>query len=231
LDLLSPLLALSSSSPSRFSVYLYEIPLLRHFPYSSLPAELKEIAAVYHVKFFLFDETVILSGANLAHDYFVNRQDRYWLLKETVLREKERENSIIQFLNSFFLIIREDCHILRKDGKIEKVNPTKKVEDVANELKELVSSSSSSSSSPHGIEPVTIVPLIQHHSLNLKYEQSSLSLFNSFSLAVHLPPLLTSPSMMTLLFQFVYPLLILISLQLSQRNSWKSVIKEERLKC
>jgi CDP-diacylglycerol--glycerol-3-phosphate 3-phosphatidyltransferase len=120
LDLLSPLLALSSSSPSRFSVYLYEIPLLRHFPYSSLPPELKEIAAVYHVKFFLFDETVILSGANLAHDYFVNRQDRYWLLKETRLREKERENSIIQFLNSFFLIIREDCHILRKDGKIEK---------------------------------------------------------------------------------------------------------------
>jgi hypothetical protein len=138
--------------------------ILRHFPYSSLPAELEEIAAVYHVKFFLFDETVFLSGANLAHDYFVNRQDRCWLLKETMLLEKGKENSIIQFLNSFFLIIREDCHILRKDGKIEKVNSAKKVEDVANELKEFVSSSSSPSPL-HGIDTVAIVPLIQHHSL------------------------------------------------------------------
>jgi hypothetical protein len=60
------------------------------------------------------------------------------------------------------------------------VNSAKKLEDIANELKELVSSSSSSSP-PHGIDSVTIVPLIQHYSLNLKYEESwLLSLFNSF---------------------------------------------------
>jgi CDP-diacylglycerol--glycerol-3-phosphate 3-phosphatidyltransferase len=181
LDLLSPLLSLASSSPSRFSVYLYEVPLLRHFPYSYLPAEMKEIAAVYHVKFFLFDETVILSGANLAHDYFTTRQDRYWLLGEAEKREKKEDSGIVQFLNSFFRIIREDCHILSKNGKIEKVNSLKKIEDVANELKELVSCPSPPPLPHADVDSVSMIPLLQHHSLNIKYEEYVLfSLFNSF---------------------------------------------------
>jgi hypothetical protein len=36
---------------------------------------------VQHTKVYVCDDTVILSGANLSHDYFTNRQDRYVVVR------------------------------------------------------------------------------------------------------------------------------------------------------
>ena len=41
-----------------------------------LPPRVKEVVGVNHLKVYLFDENVILSGANLSNTYFTNRQDR-----------------------------------------------------------------------------------------------------------------------------------------------------------
>jgi len=41
---------------------------------AKLPARYKEGIAVSHIKAYVFDDTVILSGANLSNDYFTNRQ-------------------------------------------------------------------------------------------------------------------------------------------------------------
>jgi CDP-diacylglycerol--glycerol-3-phosphate 3-phosphatidyltransferase len=35
-----------------------------------------------HVKCAVFDNNVILTGANLSEDYFVDRQDRYWIFND-----------------------------------------------------------------------------------------------------------------------------------------------------
>lgn len=38
---------------------------------------LGEISGVHHQKIAVFDDTIIIGGANLSHNYFVNRRDRY----------------------------------------------------------------------------------------------------------------------------------------------------------
>lgn len=36
-----------------------------------------EILGVHHQKIYIFDDRVILGGANLSKNYFLNRRDRY----------------------------------------------------------------------------------------------------------------------------------------------------------
>lgn len=43
---------------------------------------MREIVGVQHIKAFIFDDTVLLTGANLSNTYFSNRQDRAWLIKD-----------------------------------------------------------------------------------------------------------------------------------------------------
>lgn len=47
----------------------------------ALPPRLREIIGVQHIKAFVFDNNVILTGANLSNSYFSNRQDRAFLFK------------------------------------------------------------------------------------------------------------------------------------------------------
>lgn len=47
---------------------------------SLLPNPLNEVAGVFHIKAYIIDDSVILSGANLSQEYFTDRQDRYlWI--------------------------------------------------------------------------------------------------------------------------------------------------------
>lgn len=62
------------------SIHLYQMPQYQ----SWLRNSLNEILGVYHIKFFLFDDEVILSGANLNGEYFRDRQDRYISVKDDV---------------------------------------------------------------------------------------------------------------------------------------------------
>jgi CDP-diacylglycerol--glycerol-3-phosphate 3-phosphatidyltransferase len=44
---------------------------------SRLPNPYNEIAGVFHVKLYVVDDAVLLSGANLSQEYFADRHDRY----------------------------------------------------------------------------------------------------------------------------------------------------------
>jgi CDP-diacylglycerol---glycerol-3-phosphate 3-phosphatidyltransferase len=46
-------------------------------PSSMLPSPLNEVAGVFHIKCYIIDDNLILSGANLSQEYFTDRQDRY----------------------------------------------------------------------------------------------------------------------------------------------------------
>jgi hypothetical protein len=48
-------------------------------PYNSI---LKEVMGVQHMKFYVIDDAVLLSGANLSQEYFVNRIDRYLYIND-----------------------------------------------------------------------------------------------------------------------------------------------------
>ena len=45
-----------------------------------IPDKYNELIGLQHCKLFVFDDSVIISGANLSTDYFTNRQDRYILI-------------------------------------------------------------------------------------------------------------------------------------------------------
>uniref|UniRef100_A0A0K0F1Y3 CDP-diacylglycerol--glycerol-3-phosphate 3-phosphatidyltransferase n=1 Tax=Strongyloides venezuelensis TaxID=75913 RepID=A0A0K0F1Y3_STRVS len=63
------------------NIYLYHTPELRGITKKILPERVNEIVGLQHMKFYVFDDDIIISGANLSHDYFTNRQDRYILIK------------------------------------------------------------------------------------------------------------------------------------------------------
>lgn len=43
---------------------------------------LSELFGVHHIKAQIFDDTVILTGANLSETYFTNRKDWYFVIEE-----------------------------------------------------------------------------------------------------------------------------------------------------
>ena len=44
-----------------------------------LPSPLDEVAGVFHMKAYIVDDEMVLSGANLSEEYFDDRLDRYLL--------------------------------------------------------------------------------------------------------------------------------------------------------
>ena len=50
--------------------------------HSYLPGIFSEISGVLHSKLLIFDNHTMITGANLSHNYFTNRQDRYYIVQE-----------------------------------------------------------------------------------------------------------------------------------------------------
>ncbi|XP_072044367.1 CDP-diacylglycerol--glycerol-3-phosphate 3-phosphatidyltransferase, mitochondrial-like [Amphiura filiformis] len=76
------LLPLIKDFPDRASVSLYHTPDLRGRLKELIPERYNEIIGLSHIKAYIFDDTVIMSGANLSESYFTNRQDRYIMVKD-----------------------------------------------------------------------------------------------------------------------------------------------------
>jgi len=57
-------------------VHLYQT--LREPLKTMLPSPLNEAVGVFHMKSYIIDNNLILSGANLSQEYFCDRQDRYF---------------------------------------------------------------------------------------------------------------------------------------------------------
>ncbi|TSK14780.1 CDP-diacylglycerol--glycerol-3-phosphate 3-phosphatidyltransferase, mitochondrial [Bagarius yarrelli] len=76
------LLPLLQSFPEQMRVSLYHTPDLRGLLRLLVPERFNETIGVQHIKVYLFDNSLIISGANLSDSYFTNRQDRYVLLED-----------------------------------------------------------------------------------------------------------------------------------------------------
>lgn len=67
------------SRPARMRVGLTGMPQTRSWLAQRMPDRYREGAGVFHMKAYVMDDDVIITGANLSTDYFTNRQDRYLL--------------------------------------------------------------------------------------------------------------------------------------------------------
>lgn len=81
--MLKPLL--ENSKGNNCTVSLYHTPMLRGITKRLAPERWNELLGVQHMKLYIFDDTLIISGANLSNDYFTNRQDRYFVIKDKPL--------------------------------------------------------------------------------------------------------------------------------------------------
>lgn len=83
---LQMLLPWKQSAPDSTNFFLYHSPdlrgVLRH-----LPPPFNETIGLTHLKVYIFDDELILSGANLSHDYFTARQDRYVVFRDARLAD------------------------------------------------------------------------------------------------------------------------------------------------
>ncbi|KAH8406971.1 hypothetical protein KR222_002135, partial [Zaprionus bogoriensis] len=85
---------------------LYHTPDLRGMTKRLAPPRWNELLGLQHMKVYLFDDTVIISGANLSNDYFTNRQDRYILIEDKPLADFYAE--FIERVQEFSLAVGSD---------------------------------------------------------------------------------------------------------------------------
>lgn len=77
--LLKPLLQCLNNN---CTISLYHTPVLRGIMKKIAPDRWNELCGLQHMKLYIFDDTLVISGANLSNDYFTNRQDRYFVLND-----------------------------------------------------------------------------------------------------------------------------------------------------
>lgn len=91
------------------SVSLYHTPALRGLIKKLMPPRWNEVFGLQHMKIYLFDQTVIISGANLSNDYFTNRQDRYILIEDQRLSNFFAE--LVRNVQEFSLQVQENSDV------------------------------------------------------------------------------------------------------------------------
>lgn len=76
------LLPLFETNEKNCDINFYHTPHLRGLKRNISPERFREIFGLQHMKLYIFDNSLIISGANLCNEYFINRQDRYFEIKD-----------------------------------------------------------------------------------------------------------------------------------------------------
>eukprot|EP00026_Physarum_polycephalum_P005435 Phypoly_transcript_05469.p1 GENE.Phypoly_transcript_05469~~Phypoly_transcript_05469.p1 ORF type:complete len:464 (+),score=73.81 Phypoly_transcript_05469:41-1432(+) len=107
LKLLQPLV---QQFPDRVRVSLYHTPDLRGMWKKVIPNTYNESIGVSHIKAYIFDDDIIISGANLSNDYFTNRQDRFCLIRN--------HPALTNYFHGIINVIGSFSNKLNPDGEV-----------------------------------------------------------------------------------------------------------------
>ncbi|KAK7877197.1 hypothetical protein WMY93_032099, partial [Mugilogobius chulae] len=111
------LLPLLSRFTSQMRVSLYHTPDLRGLLRLLVPQRFNETIGVQHIKVYLFDDSLIISGANLSESYFTNRQDRYVLL-ENCSEVADFFSDLVEAVGDVSLQLQPDDSVNMMDGMV-----------------------------------------------------------------------------------------------------------------
>ena len=167
---------------SKLTIGFFLSPLFSWFPLKRwlLPqAKYNEIVSLQHMKCYLFDDDVIISGANLNDQYFTNRQDRYVCIHSPALAD---------YLEQLVVSLGDISQRLLPDGRFEcKVDILNRNAclDILSKTKQRLSSINNSNQSISNDRPlidnnlVHIVPLMQMRCFDIiQDEQFTATLFD-----------------------------------------------------
>ncbi|KAJ2003038.1 CDP-diacylglycerol--glycerol-3-phosphate 3-phosphatidyltransferase [Coemansia thaxteri] len=87
----------------RVCVAMYHTPALSGVSKRLWPQRYNETFGLQHIKAYVFDNSVIVSGANLSREYFTHRQDRYIRINNQSMAKYFTE--LIQAIGSFSFVI------------------------------------------------------------------------------------------------------------------------------
>ncbi|XP_057681617.1 CDP-diacylglycerol--glycerol-3-phosphate 3-phosphatidyltransferase, mitochondrial isoform X2 [Corythoichthys intestinalis] len=111
------LLPLLQRFTSQMRVSLYHTPDLRGLLRLLVPQRFNETIGVQHIKVYLFDDSFIISGANLSDSYFTNRQDRYVLLEDCA-ELADFFSELVEAVGDVSLQLGPDDSVAMRDGMV-----------------------------------------------------------------------------------------------------------------
>ncbi|KAJ3333712.1 CDP-diacylglycerol--glycerol-3-phosphate 3-phosphatidyltransferase [Blyttiomyces sp. JEL0837] len=100
---------LAQEFPDRVKVSLFQFPSRNIFR-RVIPQRFNEAFGLMHMKFYAFDDDLIMSGANLNKDYFQNRQDRYVLF--------EKSARLVDYFEDLANTVAKHSHSLNSSGTV-----------------------------------------------------------------------------------------------------------------
>lgn len=118
---------------------LYHTPALRGIYRKILPPRWSELVGLQHMKLYIFDNSLIISGANLSNDYFTNRQDRYYLIEDKKLADFYHD--LVCCVQEFSLIVddKNDVGLLKKWSQLPYQGSQEKfVQEASHKIKTLL---------------------------------------------------------------------------------------------
>ncbi|XP_031699220.1 CDP-diacylglycerol--glycerol-3-phosphate 3-phosphatidyltransferase, mitochondrial isoform X1 [Anarrhichthys ocellatus] len=115
------LLPLLQRFVSQMRVSLYHTPDLRGLLRLLVPQRFNETIGVQHIKVYLFDDSFIISGANLSDSYFTNRQDRYVLL-DNCSEVADFFSDLVEAMGDVSLQLQPDDSVTMLEGMVHPYN-------------------------------------------------------------------------------------------------------------
>jgi CDP-diacylglycerol--serine O-phosphatidyltransferase len=129
----------------------YEHPIAIY----GVPVKSKELMGVLHLKGFVFDDTVLFSGASI-NDIYLHQNDRYRYDRYHVIKQSTLANSMVDFLQHYF--VDSQAVKILTDEKVVPVKSMKK--DVLRLKRNLATASYQFSNMPVAHNGVAITPLV-----------------------------------------------------------------------
>ncbi|XP_053980299.1 CDP-diacylglycerol--glycerol-3-phosphate 3-phosphatidyltransferase, mitochondrial isoform X2 [Hylaeus volcanicus] len=118
-----------------YQIFLYHTPKLRGLLKMMIPDRFNELVGLQHMKLYLIDNDIIISGANLSNDYFMNRQDRYFLIEDC--------KELCDFYNELVERVGEFSFLLQPDGTVV-LNSTANIHPFKDSSKKFIESAAHS---------------------------------------------------------------------------------------
>ncbi|KAI8339350.1 hypothetical protein BC941DRAFT_420238 [Chlamydoabsidia padenii] len=117
--------------PQQVQVSMYHTPDLKGVLKKTLPPRFNESIGLMHLKVYGFDDTVMLSGANLSTDYFTNRQDRYILFHDQQLTHYYQD--LLKVVGSFSYRLTRNGQLIMSDSTADPVRHSRLFKQQARE--------------------------------------------------------------------------------------------------
>lgn len=76
---------------------------------------IREIFGVHHIKAHVFDDNVLITGANLSEDYFTDRQDRCMVIQDCA--------PLAHYLDDLINLLADHSYLINDSGDLKPMTP------------------------------------------------------------------------------------------------------------